>query len=337
MYSLCDAVCFSYLYGVLIWMAGEPIIDNIFQSTVARDADYAEDNQDASSVDRKIGRIAIADGVSSGFQSAMWARIVSESFVSNGFDFSQALLPTWIVSSRARWGESIDFDSLNYFQKKKFNQVKGGYATVLWLQLGSTICLEADLSTAENLPGKIMLECFSVGDCNLFHFRDGHLITLFPWTASQDYGLAPASLGSTDLGHDKELQSEKCCILCEVGDQFLLSTDAVAEYLTKLLESDEESIDWGFFLNMTEEQFYNMVVEARRGHEITRDDSTIIRFEIGINNEIENSDGCDTTPANLDECFIKWNEESERDLIEKGTQPNDGDLENENLNDSQCD
>jgi len=246
--------------------------------TVAKDADYPDENQDASSFDNVTGRAAIADGVSSGAFSKLWAQTISQQFVTSGIDFDKTEFPEWLNEAREMWAAGIDWDKLNYFQKKKLKQTNGGYTTLFWIEIKQAQNDSETDTTSESEPS-FQLQYFSVGDCNCFHVRNGKLIDYFTWTDPEDFGSRPASLGSTDLGHDNEVQIKTGERTCLADDCIILATDALAEYLVKEIV-DDTGFDWTSFQKFTEPEFKEWVTQLRLSHQIERDDTTTVLIHV---------------------------------------------------------
>ena len=77
--------------------------------TLAKDADYPEENQDVFRVDDERGVAAIADGVSSSLFARQWARILVEAALEGLPDpDDRQALARWLAEHRAAWSRQID-------------------------------------------------------------------------------------------------------------------------------------------------------------------------------------------------------------------------------------
>jgi len=118
--------------------------------TLAKDADYPEENQDVIRVDEEQGRAAIADGVSASLFARCWARILVEAALSGLPDpDDREALALWLAGLRAAWSRQIDVSRLAWFQRPKLRE--GAFSTLLCVRLvppgGSEPALGAGLST----------------------------------------------------------------------------------------------------------------------------------------------------------------------------------------------
>ena len=134
--------------------------------TLAKDPDYADENQDCFRVDESRGVAAVADGVSSAIFSGLWARILVEAAVDGLPDPEdrEAFAP-WLAQRREAWSGKIDVSRLAWFQKPKLRE--GAFSTLLCVRL---VAAEEDLpadASAWRLRG------VAIGDTCLFLVRDG--------------------------------------------------------------------------------------------------------------------------------------------------------------------
>ena len=95
--------------------------------------------------------------------------------------------------------ESIDPEALAWHQKPKLAQ--GAHSTLLWIQL------EPDDSDAEPT---VKLHCWAIGDCCLFHVRDGQVLRAFPMEQSELYTATPATLSMDGARSMKAMGRREC-------------------------------------------------------------------------------------------------------------------------------
>src|SRR4051812_37761324 len=111
----------------------------LFQTRVnwcAKDLASQREYEDAFFEDADWGRLAVSDGVASGVFSRSWAQLLSEAAVRTPPDPNDSeAVKAWLKKPRDKWFGQIDFNTLPWNVKGKFQQAGGGYATLLWVEL----------------------------------------------------------------------------------------------------------------------------------------------------------------------------------------------------------
>jgi serine/threonine protein phosphatase PrpC len=223
-------------------------------------------NEDAYCGEGEGTWFAVSDGVGSALYSGIWSEELSRAvceFQSTPQDESFA---ETLQTARQRWHARIDWSSQNRFQKKKFARHGGSFATLLYANV-----IPAEQSDSEEIT--VRLWCY--GDCNAFHIRNQECVQCWPYNKSVDFGPAPQSLCSTQIvapdpecWHSTEIQ-------CNPDDQLLLTTDALAEYLTGELERGN-TVDWSVFTDISAVDYADWIEELRQAKRIERDDTTFL-------------------------------------------------------------
>jgi hypothetical protein len=240
--------------------------------TLAKDPEQPEAFQDACCVDTDHHIFAIADGVSSALFSGPWAAILAEAAVAdspNPHDADE--FGEWLQRQRQRWEGSIDTSNLAWFQKAKLPQ--GAFSTLLYIR----ICpAEADQPGAF---GGHRLVAFALGDSCLFHLRGGELVRSFPLERSEQFQADPVVLGSIDLKRDHLLEFAILDEMCYPGDEFVLCTDAVAEWAARSYETGDPPV-WNDFWLMSEDDWRSGVAWLRQERQMRVDDATMLLLKL---------------------------------------------------------
>ena len=243
--------------------------------TLAKDAEHPEENQDVCRIDAGRAGAAIADGVASAIFSRLWAEILTEAVVADPPDPNdQTALAQWLAERRAAWEAQIDVTRLAWFQKPKLRE--GAFSTLLWVRLPSTASAEEEDSQA---PKTCRLRGFAVGDSCLFWVREGDVLCTFPVQAAEELEADPVVLGSVDLNRDGLLAFSSLDEECRAGDLLVLSTDAVAEWVLKRLESGDPP-RWDAYWEMTEPAWREEVAGLRRERHMRHDDATLVLLRV---------------------------------------------------------
>ena len=244
-----------------------------FESRVLRlpkDVDYPDQDQDACRIDAPRGIAAIADGVSSGIFSRLWAGILTEAIVADMPDpENQEAFGRWLTLRREVWASQIDPTRLSWFQKPKLRE--GAFSTLLWVRLLP--------DRGSQQPGSCRLRCFAVGDSCLFHVRDGKLLRTFPIQRAAELEANPVVVGSVDLNRDQYLQFKSFEEPCWRGDLLVLCTDAVADWALRLQESGQPP-DWDSYWDVPEQAWREEVMGLRNQRQMRVDDATLVLLRV---------------------------------------------------------
>ena len=149
---------------------------------VAKDLEYPDQYQDAFDLNAEQGVAAIADGVKLGFFPAPGpaARAARPSLPARSFQ--SRLHPILAGRLRAPMG-STNRSRASSLGTSVQSLPNGAMTTLLWLTLSPM----EDGSAADGY----CLRAFAVGDCCLFHVRDGLVLRSFPMKDSGAFGLNP--------------------------------------------------------------------------------------------------------------------------------------------------
>ncbi|MDP6445049.1 MAG: protein phosphatase 2C domain-containing protein [Pirellulaceae bacterium] len=257
--------------------------------------------QDAAEFDASTGIAAIADGASSSLFSGSWAKILTRGVVGNPPDVSDREgFAAWLDELRELWREPIDDSVLAWHQKPKLQD--GAHSTLLWIQLTAT-------------AAGAQMTSFAIGDCCLFHFRDGKPLRAFPLEKSNLFDATPDMLGSVSK-EETPTTFQHLADECRHGDILALCTDALAVWTLGELEAGRD-LDWGEFWAMTPDEFEERITELRADDAIRFDDTTLLLLKI-VEGEDEAPAGSelddlvDDVKASIDDVKEKVQETSDR-------------------------
>ncbi len=239
---------------------------------LAKDVQYADEYQDAAALDPRLGLAAIADGVASAIYSGLWARILARAAVAeppelgNGEQFQ-----AWLQRQRQVWSSQIDVSHVPWNVRPKL--IHGAMTTLLW------IALEPRVAEDGTLAGHYQLHAAAIGDCCLFHYRQGKLVRIFPIQRAADFGLDPAVIGSIDRKQDHLLEFHLADDTCCPGDLLVLATDALAQWAVTRLEVGQP-IAWDGFWQLSDEAWRDWVMGLRDAAAIRYDDTTLVLLHV---------------------------------------------------------
>jgi hypothetical protein len=213
----------------------------------------------ASAVDR--GRFAIADGASESAQSALWARLLVDSFVADaGSDLAWA---DWLPPLQQRWSRAVEpgLLGLPWFLEPGWHQ--GAFATLLGLELR---------------PGGLgwTWEALAVGDSCLCQVRDGRLMQAFPVQQASDFDGAPWLIGSRFPAPPR---CQRCRGEAQPQDRLWLMTDALAQWFLRRAEAGDrpwEPLEAALRDPDADRQFGEWIEQLRRSRQLRDDDVTLM-------------------------------------------------------------
>lgn len=243
-----------------------------------KDIEFPKEYEDASAVGEN-GVVAIADGVSSAIFSRQWADILTRAVVESVPDLADGdAFQAWLADARVDWTNAIDFTKLSFFQRAKLQQAGGAYSTLLWVEFFPA----ADTDSAGEDDGR-PYRCYAIGDCCLFHVRDGELLRKFPLETVEEFEADPVTICSVNRKRDHMLEFDTIDDTFHAGDLLILASDALAKWWYQQL-TNAEAIDWDALWAMTSEDWSARVAELRNLPSERRmrvDDTTLILLRMG--------------------------------------------------------
>ncbi len=280
-----------------------------------KDSGFVKEYEDSFAVGPH-GVVAVADGVSSAIFSRQWAQLLTQATIQAPPDLSDGqAFQDWLGERRAGWRSSVDFSKLDFFKRQKLQQIGGAYSTLLWVELyprdgetgavnsaeedGEESSADADAAAdtgAEDLAAtseasetvQYYLRCFSLGDCCLFHVRDGQLLRRFPMEHVAEFDAPPSTVCSINHKKDHLLEFQFLEDECLTGDLLVLTSDALGQWLYKQQDA-ELPIDWQDLWQLDARRWTDMVAELRLQPEEFRmraDDTTLVMLRLASRSDL---------------------------------------------------
>jgi hypothetical protein len=229
-----------------------------------------DEYEDAFAGDAQTARFAVADGATESSFVAAWAKLLVEGFVAaKGRSWSNL---DWLGPSRQHWANDIDPLPLPWYAEEK--REEGAYATLLGIAFSC--------GRKSSVGGS--WRALAVGDSCLFRLRGGQLVKSFPLARSSDFGNQPALLGSRGRQFDTPSQDvRRARGKWRTGDRFLLMTDALAEWMLRRHEQEQQpadDIDRLLAEPDPQDAFAAWVEERRKDQGLRNDDVTLMVVDL---------------------------------------------------------
>jgi serine/threonine protein phosphatase PrpC len=243
-----------------------------FSFTLPKIGEEKTDIQDAYSCGNS--RFAISDGVSTSFLPQEWAKIVVEHFCQDEQNPISTIGQTWqewLKPLQAQWGKKLIEIKTNpnlpwYVKWSKNNNC--GSATFVGLELHPP-----------NQKGEKIWEALAVGDSCLFQISPTEKNVLFSCPLNKSQEFTSITEGCHSLPEYQSCLPKYYPGSYKEGDIFLLATDALAEWILKSYENNEEK--WQELLTVkTQEEFEEIIKELRETDSIKNDDTTLVRVKV---------------------------------------------------------
>lgn len=210
---------------------------------------------------------AIADGATRASYTRLWANLLVQNFANAKREPSSRLFSQILSQSRSEWEKQTTMTQpLPWYAIDNYK--KGAFASFL------AISLKTNLQRSY-----AYLKALSIGDCELLVYRKSQLILAFPICDSSRFGSNPSAI-STVINNNKNLETMKKSLKVFPGDQILLCTDALGQYLLSKAESGdslEDSLDSHLLKNpVSSTVFERWVNTLRLEGRLKNDDSTLV-------------------------------------------------------------
>ena len=215
-------------------------------------------------------RFAVADGVTMAYFSGRWASMLTKAYVESGENF---LEKTSLETMARSWEEQEQsIVQSTYYPNMEIIQILdqkihviGGSATLNGLEI--------------NWEEKTYTS-FSIGDSLCFHIRDGKIISENPPLTCDDFGYAPKQISTNTFRYKRtssdDWNPDYLSGAFELGDTFLLVTDAIALWLLRPHSeySQEDKLKDLLFIS-SQEEFLEYMTQERNMDRIEGDDLTV--------------------------------------------------------------
>lgn len=212
-------------------------------------------------------RCAVADGATESSFSRSWANRLVHAYARKPFADVADLKSRVSVLGKG-WRRAHLNRSLPWYAAEKARL--GSFSTLLGLVLKRPCGAVA--------AGE--WRAMALGDTCLFHLRSGKLLAVFPPLAAGDFGHFPTLLSTSEQANE----SAWAAVLLadgewQVGDTFVLATDALASWLVRT--SEKGVATWADILSLAEQLwpaggFNDWVQEMRAAGELANDDTTCV-------------------------------------------------------------
>ncbi|MEM3486402.1 MAG: protein phosphatase 2C domain-containing protein [Candidatus Methanomethyliaceae archaeon] len=221
-----------------------------------------------STIDRDTLAVAIADGATESSFASLWATQLTQQFVRKPFREVIAF-QGWLEPLSKNWWECINGYSLPWYAEEKVRY--GAFSTFLGLQF----FFDRDPSSSQGSWTAI-----AIGDSCVFQLRDGNLFCSFPISRSSEFGNSPPLLSSNLRANSTIWDKVKTYSgTWEIGDAFLLATDAIAYWF--LSEHERGNHPWHSFKHFFQDRkkdkaFRKWIDGLRTSSQMKNDDVTLV-------------------------------------------------------------
>lgn len=202
--------------------------------------------------------IALSDGATESSFAREWAEELVTNFV-HRHEIKHAGWQDWLLRSQKSWQSWLAQQNLSWFAKRK--AAVGAFATFVSLE----ICPD------------LRWKATALGDSCIFMVRDHQLLRSFPIQNSDQFNYHPRLLAT----HSQALVTDmrQASGNAKLGDRFYLATDALACWIFKQIEANQDP--WLKLEQMhSQELFGDWVKELRDCQQIVNDDTTLLCLEI---------------------------------------------------------
>ncbi len=228
---------------------------------VPRKGGEAGDYEDAAAVSVEEWPVcaAVADGATESVFARAWAKRLVRGVVQRGATTAEAFcdaVPGW----QEEWQANVRKGAADRPWYVAAKATEGAFAAVLGLSL--------------HADGQWW--AVSVGDCCLFHVRDGALVQSWPFETADAFTNRPALVPSRST---HEVPSPDATTgSWRPGDRFVLATDAVAAWLLGGEPADVSTLD--------PDAFRDKIETARKNGALRNDDATLLVLELAASHEL---------------------------------------------------
>ncbi len=195
-------------------------------SKIGNDKDENEDNilvpTNSDILGESILRFAISDGATESSFSKEWSELLVKSY--KEYEFNLENLTTVLNSVSEEWNSIVSKIEMPWYAQQKAEN--GAFATFLGLRIDTI--------------GK-KIDSVAIGDCSFFHIRGNDLVDTFPISINEEFGNTPflfASNNKHQTDFEKTVKYYEANF--EKGDLFILSTDAIANWIFNKIKEDQK-------------------------------------------------------------------------------------------------
>ncbi|MBA4147941.1 MAG: protein phosphatase 2C domain-containing protein [Verrucomicrobia bacterium] len=241
---------------------------------VPKAGNSVEEYEDASA--HSDHRFAIADGATESSFSERWAQELVKQFVVQPPEHirnSKIPLKEWLDPLQKQWHASIPWQRLPWYAEEKARN--GAFTSFLGVEITPAPSRFRLFDLFRRRKGT-QWHAFTVGDSCFFQVRNDAVLKSFPFDKSEQFNNRPLLISSNPSRnksvwkHIKQTEGA-----CDVGDLFLLMTDALALWFMK--ENEAGRKPWKTLLEInTDKAFANFVETMRKSSALRNDDTTLL-------------------------------------------------------------
>jgi hypothetical protein len=191
-----------------------------------------DEYEDACATNEDAGIYAVADGASDSAFARVWAQLLTQRFIEGlPKENSARAWRDWIDPAQEAWKAIIHTDPMPWYVESKIRE--GAFAT----------CIALVLRQGEAGSSGGHWVALAVGDSCLFHVRardqaspaeERAPVSCFPVKRPEDFNNFPLALSSNPNANESVWgHTESARGTWQMGDAFVLATDALAEWLLR--------------------------------------------------------------------------------------------------------
>jgi hypothetical protein len=230
-----------------------------FIGTCPKDFSEPESNEDKFAFSEDGLVVALCDGASESYNSKLWARMLSEKYVSD-----PCLTPDWIHKVVDRYAAEHDFANMSWSKQAAFE--RGSFATLLGIKRNV-----ADSN----------VEVLAVGDCIAFLVDGDRLVDSWPFSDPEHFKNRPTLLSTLHelnrFASEDDFPANRTHVFNMQGltaPRVFCMSDAIGEWALRLAQEEQSIAKWNDLL--AQERLETIVAEQRESRRMRIDDSTVI-------------------------------------------------------------
>ncbi len=235
-----------------------------------KDDEYLGEYQDACCLHPDGGRFALADGASNSYDSQKWAAHLTQRFVQDAQELGdRASVIKWLSRRARQWQVDLPAEATWFHQDAARD---GSFATLLGVAL--------ERETGANAVG-LSWRAVALGDTCMFHVRRSTLVSAFPLSRVESFGVRP-SLAPSDENLVRGISADIALVAGRLlpGEHLFLATDALAKWLISLTD-ERSSRAWRLLADIDSVLFAGLVRDLQSSGMMESDDVTLVRITTG--------------------------------------------------------
>jgi hypothetical protein len=232
----------------------------LFAGSCCKDPSGNDINEDKWAYCESRGTLALCDGASESFDSAVWARILADRF-----NRVPTVTPEWLGDAVADYVAQHDFDALSWSGQASYR--RGSFSTLLG---------------ARHDTEHQTIEVLAVGDSLAVLVDDSAVVSCWPYSEPEQFKERPTLFATLtehnafvlDGAYWKTRQTRFDLSTLETP-RLVCVTDALGEWLLRQSQSGDDRLARLLAIS-TEEELADLLARERRAGRMRIDDSTLI-------------------------------------------------------------